>query len=122
MTNIEDLFTVDSHEAGAEMQVQDENGNKLKMFITVAGPDSKVFRKVKVKLRTKLLKGGENVDIEAIRAKALADVTLGWRGFKSKGKKLEFSIEKVEQLYNCAPYVMDQLDQFVNKRLNFTKG
>ena len=122
MTNIEDLYTVDSHEAGAEMQVRDENGNKLKMFITVAGIDSKLFRKVKVNLRTNLLKGGENVDAETIRAEALANVTLGWRGFKSKGKKLEFSVERVKQLYNSAPYVMDQVDKFVNKRVNFTKG
>ena len=122
MTNIEDLYTVDSHEAGAEMQLKDENGNKLEMFITVAGPDSKIFRKAKNKLRTDLISGGENVDGDDLRARALAKATIGWRGFMSKGKKLEFNPARIEQLYISAPYIVDQIDNFVNKRLNFTKG
>jgi hypothetical protein len=119
--DIESLYTVESHESGAEMQVKDDTGKELDMFITIAGIDSKLFRKVKNELRREILKDVD-ADTEGLRAKSLAEVTLGWRGFQSNGEDLEFSQEKAEQLYLNAPYLMDQADNFINQRINFTKG
>ena len=119
--NIDDLYTVESHESGADMQVKNDAGEKLDMFITIAGVDSKIFRKVKNELRREILKDVD-ADTEGLRAKSLAQVTLGWKGFQSEGEDLEFTQEKAEQLYLNAPYLMDQADQFINKRENFTKG
>jgi hypothetical protein len=119
--NIEDLYTAENHDAGAEMQVKDYTGKDLDMFITVVGVDSKLFRKVKNELRREILKDID-ADTEGLRAKSQAEVTLGWRGFQSEGEDLEFTQEKAEQLYINAPYLMNQIDQFINNRLNFTKG
>ena len=119
--NIEDLYTVEKHESGAEMQVKDENGKKLDMYITIAGIDSKLFRKVKSKLRSDIL-SKKNIDADKLKENAVSDITLGWRGFLSGETELEFSREKVLQLYQNAPYVLDQVDEFCNDRTNFTKG
>ena len=119
--NVDELYTKEHHEKGAVMQVEDAEGNKLDMFITLAGVDSKAFRTAKVKLQRAVLDDLEG-DNDLKRADALASITLSWKGFKSKGKKLEFSKKKVAQLYFNAPYVMDQADIFINKRVNFTKG
>jgi len=119
--DINSLYTVEKHENGAEMQVQDETGKDLDMYITVVGIDSKLFRKVKNELRRAILRDVD-ADTEELRSKSLAEVTLGWRGFKDKGEDLEFTQELAEQLYLNAPYLMDQADNFINQRVNFTKG
>lgn len=116
--DIENLFTVEAHESGAEMQVKDENGNDLDMFITVAGLDSKVFRAALVAVKRKFIE--ENAaDADA---ETLAEATLGWRGFMSDGKELEFSKEKIKDLYINAPYIKTQVNFFIGNRANFTKG
>lgn len=118
--NLKDLYTVEKHETGAEMRVKDESGKELDMYITLAGVDSKVFRKAKSELQRRILNGEDNS--EELRASALADVSIGWRGFMDDGEEIEFSREIIEQLYNNAPYVMEQADLFINSRENFTKG
>ena len=117
--DIKDLYTVETHENGAEMQVNDESGKALDMYITLAGIDSKAFRKAKSKLQREILAGDDSEDL---RAQALADVTLNWRGFLNDGVELEFTNDLVKQLYINAPYVMDQADVFINQRVNFTKS
>jgi len=119
--DINSLYTVEKHESGAEMQVQDETGKDLDMYITVAGIDSKLFRKAKNELRREILKDID-ADYEDLRAKKLGDITLGWRGFTDKGEELVFTQKLAGQLYVNAPYLMDQIDAFINQRVNFTKG
>ena len=57
-----------------------------------------------------------------LTADALANITHGWRGFVDKGKKVTFSTKKVSELYRCAPYIREQVDNFFSDRVNFTKG
>jgi len=117
--NIEDLYTVESHESGAEMQVNDESGKALDMYITLAGIDSRVLRQAKSKLQREILTGDDTDDL---RADALASCTIGWRGFMNNGIELKFTTDMAKQLYMNAPYVMDQADVFINQRVNFTKS
>jgi len=119
--NINDLYTLESHETGSEMQVRDENGKKLDAFITICGVDSKVYRKAKNEMRREIVKD-LNADYEDLRAKTLADITISWRNFTDGKKKIKFNKKKIEQIYLNAPYVMDQIDLFLHNRLNFTKG
>lgn len=119
--NLEELYTKELHSTGSKMQLKDENGELLDMFITLQGVDSKEFRAAKVKLQRDVLEDIKG-DSDKKRADALASVTKSWEGFKSKGKLLKFSKEKAAQLYFNAPYVMDQADTFINQRVNFTKG
>jgi len=119
--DIGDFYTVERHDSGAKMQVKDEFGKKKTMYIIVAGIDSKLFRKVKHGLSREIAQNPDS-DIDEIRAKSIAKVTLGWEGFLNDGEVLEFTPDLVEQLYTNAPYLMDQVDSFINKRANFTKG
>ena len=119
--NPNDLYTLETHETGAEMQLKDENGEQVDCFITLAGVDSKLFRKAKNELRREILKDID-ADYEGLRAKKLADVSLGWRNFNDGDDEIIFTRELAEQLYLNAPYLMDQADRFINQRVNFTKS
>jgi len=116
-----DLFTAESHGNGAEMQVKDRDGVLLDMFITVAGADSKVFRKELRELNRKVI-SNRDADAGDLRAESCAAISFGWRGFMDGETDVEFSKELVEQLYKEAPFIMDQVDAFANKNENFTKG
>jgi len=117
--DIENLYTLDLHEAGAEMQVKDESGKPLEMYISIVGVDSKAWKKASSELRRAVFAGGDSEDE---RIKTIVSCTIGWRGFESKGKELEFTEENIKGLYVNAPYILDQIDVFVGDRANFTKG
>jgi len=118
--DIEYLYTVDDHESGAEMQVNGPNGKPLDMFITVAGVDSKRWRKALHKgMSKRIKKSGDSDDIEA---ESLAEAILGWRGFMSDGKELKHSKAQAKKLLVNAPYIALQVDRFIANRANFTKG
>jgi len=118
---IDQLLTVEDHEKGAKMNVNDQNGKKTDIILILAGMDSKVYRKAKTMLARELLKDPDG-DTEEARARALSKCTLGWEGLTDKGKVVKFSEKKAMNLYIGAPYVMDQVDGFVIDRANFTKG
>ena len=56
------------------------------------------------------------------RAFNLSKASKGWRGFVQDGKDIEFSQEAVFTLYQKAPYICNQVDNFINKRVNFIKN
>ena len=117
---ISDLYTAPSHEDGAEMQVIGEDGVALDCYITVAGIDSRVWRKASLDGSRKLFKGdGDAIDISD---ESIARATLGWRGFESDGIEIAFSIENALSLYKNAPYISEQVDKFIANRSNFTRG
>ncbi len=116
---VEELYTIDAHEEGAEMQVKDATGNLIDCYIILSGVDSKSWRAAKNKYQRDIVRGS---DITDASAEALASITLSWKGFKNKGKTIPFSKAKVKQLYTKAPYIMDQADTFIADRSNFTKG
>lgn len=132
--DIKDLYTSDLHEDGAEMRVKNQYGDDTDMYISLAGVDSKLWRHEKIRgerealNRYKKLESG-SIDLEKsvdeaakLTAELLANITLGWRGFTSEGQELEFSREKAAELYLCAPYIREQVDNFFSNRVNFTKG
>ena len=118
--DIESLYTVDAHESGAEMQVKDPSGKSVDMFIKVIGVDSKAWRGLAKERRKKMLDGQTDPDADDIDM--LVKATTGWRGFMSGGKKVEFSKDKIKELYENAPYIAEQVDRFIANRANFIKG
>lgn len=131
-----DLFTTEVHNEGAEMQLTNQYGQKVDMYITVAGIDSAAWRYEKIELerktlarRAELIKECDKVDnkkltqaVDELTAEALANITIGWRGFFDGEEEIEFSKERVQEVYLCAPYIKDQVDMFFTNRINFTKG
>lgn len=119
--DITELYTKEAHETGAEMQVHNDKGEPLEMWITLAGMDSSQWRKAFNSNRLKLIGGDEDANIDAY-VDMYADVSIGWRGFMSEGEELKFSKEKIKQLYVNAPYLLNQIDKFITDRGNFTKS
>jgi len=117
--NIDDLYTVEDHEAGAEMQIKDQFGALLDCYIKFAGIDSKTWRRGYAKSKRAIIRGED--ETKAL-ADALSNATISWRGLTSDGKDIPFSKEKAAQLYINAPYIMDQADTFIAARENFTKS
>jgi len=117
MIDIDQLYTVEAHEKGAEMQVKNQLGKKIDCFITFAGADSEIFRNAWNENKLKALEGGKSITLDMMAACAIS-----WRGFASKGKAIKFSRKKIEQLLKNAPYIVKQADDFIARRENFMKG
>lgn len=112
----EDLYTKERHEAGSEMQVKDQFGKVLDLYITLVGVDSLTYKNASRKMRVDMV-GGKNP--EEARAEAMADCTLGWRGWNFEGEEVEFTKEAAKSLYMNAFYILDQCDDFFSERRNF---
>jgi len=116
--NLDDLYTVDDHDNGAEMQVENQVGKKVDMYLTVVGIDSKKWQNLKSKAKRVI---SDDTTVEEA-AKILSDAIIGWRNVEHKGKELKFTRENAERLLVNAPYVIGQVIRFIINRENFMKG
>lgn len=124
----EDFYTLEAHTDGAECRlVSPIDGKLTNCYIKVVGVDSVTWREAELRVKRQNLEYFKNPDLtEDERSKkvvestaeVLAEATLGWRGFDD----VEFSKEAVKQLYINSPAIADQVDLFIGKRANFTKG
>ena len=124
MTDLNDLYTVAAHDAGAEMQVKGPEGVKLDMFIKFVGVDSEkwgdIQREYKPKQIEDAIAGGKSAN--RLVAEMLSKAAIGWRGFKNKRKNVPFTEENLFTLFMNAPYIREQADDFIARRINFMKG
>ena len=112
------LYTLEEHESGAEVQIRDPATDELTdFFITVQGVDSRAYRTALRAFHRSILDNKDGGEIEL-----LAAVTIGWRGLEKNGKEVKFSQKAAKDLYQNAPAVAQQLDQFIANRKNFIKG
>ena len=111
--DINDLYTQDKHDAGAEMRVRGPDGIETDCYIMLVGIDSKKWREI-LKERAKDSAINDNM--------ILAKATLGWRGFTNGDDNFEFSEAAALALYKKAPYIAQQADLFISRRVNFIKS
>jgi hypothetical protein len=117
------LVTKDVHNEGAEMQVIGPDGKKTDFYIRLVGPDSDKLREIKAAAqRAAIAKLTEGKDSSINTASFIAEATLGWRGLTHADQEIEFSREVAENLYINAPYICEQADKFIAKRVNFIKA
>ena len=117
---ISELYTSETHDAGAEFEVKDDLGNPTGLFIKVVGMDSALFRaqaKKQQKVYLESYRNNKDFDDEEMLTDGLVSLTLGWRGTDEK-----FTKKLCKQLYINAPYVKDQVDLFMGDRENFIKA
>jgi len=117
---LNDLYTVENHEDGAELQIKDENGKKTPLWLTVKGTDSLTYRNELKKQKTAYVEASRNdktLDTDNFVIDTLVASTSGWRGTDE-----EFSKELCRELYENAPFVKEQVDDFMTERKNFTKA
>ena len=122
-----ELATADAHEAGAEVVIRHPvTGKPTDVVIRVQGLDSKAWRKAQKDMQRKIIKamadGSAVEDTSEYEIEALVSITLGWDGIVKDGKPFTFSKKRCKELYLSSPPVRDQVDAFVGKRANFTKG
>ena len=116
--DVKQLYTLDAHEEGAEIQIKDPSTNEsTDFYIKVKGVDSKSYREAVRKFHRKLLNDEEGGEIDLLVA-----VTIDWRGLKSGKDLIKFSPDTAKDLYENAPSVASQVDRFIAERVNFTKG
>lgn len=124
--DIEQLYTVDAHEAGADVVIRNPlTGEDTDIVITIKGIDSKAFRQARLNVRRKALEGmrdGSDADADAVASEILAKITIGWTGLTSKGEPVPFSEKTALELYKNAPPIREQIDEFISNRINFIKG
>lgn len=119
---LKDIYTVDEHEAGAEIHIRDGDGKFTPLWIKVRGLDSVKYRKaIKIQkgaYRDALLASkGKNVDEDKFVIRALVECIISWRGTDEK-----FTKKLCEELLTKAPFVREQIDEFISIRANFTKA
>jgi hypothetical protein len=124
--DIHSLYTADAHEEGAEMQITNPaTGEKVEAYIKVKGIDSKAFRQASRKKQRAMLTAmslGEDCDEDKLDVDALAELTIGWRGIMDGDKEYTFTKARAKDLYTQSPGIRDQIDRYISKRANFTKG
>lgn len=120
--DINQLATVERHEAGAEFQLLNAlTGEKEDAIFKVKGLDSKAWRKAQKEQRRKK-SSEEEVDFfdhENIWP-MIASVIIDWEGLESNGKPFEYSEMNAQWLCENSPNVVNQIFSFLLDRENFT--
>jgi len=117
---VSELYTTDLHDAGSEVEIFDDQGNKTGLFIRVVGIDSAIFRaqaKKQQKAYMESLRSKKDFDDETFGTDTLVAATIDWRGTDEK-----FTKKLCKELYTKAPYIKDQIDSFMADRANFTSA
>ena len=113
---IDKLFTKNEANKEKELQIYLPDGKKSGETITVLGTDSDKFRDHKRELNRKVLEGTLKGGPDEMAAMLLAGLVTAW-SFET-----EFTQANVVKLLMNAPSLMDQIDQFVSTKANFTGG
>lgn len=121
----ESLYTRERHEAGAECKIYAPDGTLSPLVIRVRGIDSDVYRakaKEHRQICLEAMRDGTLAEVkdDELDVEALVACTIGWND--DHPDIPEFSVEKCREVYTQAVYVRLQVDAFVGKRANFTKG
>lgn len=122
--SINNLFILKTAEEGKPMEVTSPNGIKLNETITVLGSDSEAFRTAMAIARREEIDAIGELDSKIkpellahkqseIRNKLISSLVVGWT-FDEPCTK-----ENVISLFKNAPYVLEQVDSFASKRINF---
>lgn len=123
--DINQLATVEQHEAGTEFQlVNTETGEKEEVIFVVKGLDSKAWRDAQKELRRKSMGQDEDFDLFEFEnlAPAVAKVITDWRNLNKGNKPFPYSEENELWLCENSPNVVNQIFTFLLNRENFIKG
>ena len=121
---INQLVTVERHEAGAEFQLVDPlTGEKEDAIFKVQGTDSKSWRKaLKDQRRAHMDKEDIDFSDHEYLWPLVAAVIMDWKGLKKGNKVFKYSEENASWLCENSPMVVNQIFSFIVDRENFTGG
>ena len=116
-----------THPSTGDVLVQDDD-NRTPITIRILGMDSKVYRNhqqnVQRERMNKMMRARSRKNVDFVmsfeeRCSLLAECTVGWSGIVDNGAEVEFSKKAAYELYHKAPWVADQVDEFMGDRANF---
>jgi hypothetical protein len=118
LAHLDDL--VEGQDRGAECAiVHPVTGEMMPdLVFIVAGPDSDVQRRARLKLQDELYAFRGRVpadDQDRLQVEYLARIVVGWR-VKQDGKELPFSFTNVVRIINKFRFVRQQLEAFADDR------
>lgn len=117
-------------EQGAELELtHPATGEPLGVYLTLAGVDSKAWRKATAALAEKRLGRRGKVSAEEMQAaglEILARCTLAWRsGINSivriDGEEMPCTPENARELYERFPWIFEQADRFASDRGSYLR-
>lgn len=125
---LKDLQTADLHDEGADLRIRSpRDGKPTDLVIRIRGMDSKAWREQQRKNMQKLIEAKaagkiSEVDTFAMDVEMAVAVTIGWEGLQKEGKPYPFNPKNARALYSKSPPLVDQVQEFIAKRENFTGG
>lgn len=122
-----DLASLDTAalcDQGAEMElVHPATGEPLGVYLTLAGVDSRAWRKaVAAQVERRLSRRGGKISAEEIQAndiEILARCTLAWRNVVLDGEALSCTPDTARALYKRLPWAREQADAFAANRASY---
>lgn len=121
--DLNQLATVEQHEAGSECQLQNPlTGEPDDGVIVIKGVDSKAWRLAQKEQRKKM-KDKDDLDIfdHEYLWPIIASCITGWRNLTKGKEKFEYSDKNAKWLCENSPQLVSQLFSFLIDRENFTK-
>ena len=116
------IFTADAHEAGSVVDIVGIDMKPTSIKIRVVGKDSKTFRRIEDAAALAYLesKGKSETGV----AERMAAMTLSWENVpdpreETYGEPLAFNKDNAKLFYEKAPFVLEQVNRFINDRANF---
>ena len=107
------------HENAQEMRVVAPDGSLTGIYVSCLGYLSDAFAQAKQDLARVVLEGESVPDA---KAKLLAAVVTGWRGLTENGVEVAYSKDRAIELMREYPDLANQVDAFISRNENFTKG
>lgn len=110
---------------GAELELlHPVTGEPLGARITLAGVDSRLWRRAVAAVADRRGKRGQRPTAESARAdgiEILARCTLGWSGMTLDGKELPCTEENARLVYGRFPWLREQVDAFCSDRASYLR-
>lgn len=124
MLDLNDLYTVEAHEAGAEMEIlHPKDGSRTGIFLSLLGADSRKYRKADAESQKRLMNAKEEdvtaEFVESERIEKMVAITTGWRGAQRQDEDIPFTADAVRELYRESPPVLEQAYRFILNRANY---
>jgi hypothetical protein len=132
LNGVNDLAEYDAfvsrQEAGRECTISNpKTGEPLSLKITVVGRGSRRFKRASRWLSERQAEraiGGSAMDGDADddMISFLARLCVNWSGCMVDGKEIAFSVNEAEKLFQRFPFIVDQIDSFAGRAVNFTQA
>ena len=124
--NLNSLDTVALADTGSVLEVEHPiTGEKTDMTITLAGMDSKVWRRAVAYAANRRI-GRKNKDrvyeqVNADNTLVMARCTLAWSGVELDGQVLPCTEDNAVLLYERFPWLKEQVSAFIEDRQNYLR-